>query len=86
MAEAYKNVKGKLSSIDIELSPNIYKNGMGVGIPGTRKKGLVFAAALAVVCGDSSLGLEVFKNVKDQYVIKAEEIVKKREYPDRYRD
>ena len=75
VAEAYKNVKGELLSMNIQLSPNIYKNGMGVGIPGTRKKGLVFAAALAVVCGDSSLGLEVFKNVNDKYVIKAEEIV-----------
>ena len=75
VAEAYKNVKGELLSIDIELSPNIYKNGMGVGIPGTTEKGLVFAAALAIACGDSSLGLEVFRNVNDLYVAKAKEIV-----------
>lgn len=77
VAEAYKNVKGELLSIDIELSPNIYKNGMGVGIPGTTEKGLVFAAALAVVCGDSSLGLEVFRNVNDLHVMKAGDIVNK---------
>ena len=45
--------------ITVEVSGNILKNGMGVGIPGTGMVGLPIAAALGAVCGDPALGLEV---------------------------
>ena len=45
--------------LDVAVSGNILKNGMGVGIPGTGMVGLPVAAALGAVCGDSSKGLEV---------------------------
>jgi L-cysteine desulfidase len=48
------------------VSANIYKNGMGVGIPGTGMIGLHIAAALGAVCGNSKDELEVLKNVDDQ--------------------
>jgi L-cysteine desulfidase len=76
VAEAYRVIEGKVSKINVKLSPNIYKNGMGVGIPGTSEKGLVFASALAITCGDSTLGLEVFANVDEASVEKAVELVK----------
>lgn len=79
VAEAYRHIKGEIINIKKELSPNIYKNGIGVGIPGTSEKGLMFAAALAIVCGDSTLGLEVFKYVNELHVIKAKEIVKQKD-------
>lgn len=44
--------------LGVEVSGNILKNRMGVGIPGTGMVGLHIAAALGAVCGDSSLGLE----------------------------
>ena len=44
--------------IDVSVSGNILKNGMGVGIPGTGMVGLPVAAALGAVCGESSRGLE----------------------------
>ena len=47
----------------VEVSGNILKNGMGVGIPGTGMVGLQIAAALGVVCGKSSYGLEVLHEV-----------------------
>ena len=75
VAEAYRHIDGNLERIDIELSPNVYKNGMGVGIPGTTEKGLVFAAALAIACGDATLGLEVYRNVSEFDVAKAREII-----------
>ena len=61
--------------IDVEVSGNILKNGMGVGIPGTGMIGLHVAAALGAVCGDSSLGLEVLKKLTDADVARAKSLV-----------
>lgn len=49
--------------MDVWVSGNIYKNGMGVGIPGSGMVGLPIAAALGAVCGQSAYGLEVLKDV-----------------------
>ncbi|HHV38883.1 MAG TPA: serine dehydratase subunit alpha family protein [Tepidimicrobium sp.] len=86
VAEAYRHLEGELIGIDIELSPNIYKNGMGVGIPGTDEKGLIFAAGLAIACGDATLGLEVFKNVDDSHVARAKEIIENKDINIRIQD
>ena len=66
---------GVPTSIKVEVSANIFKNGMGVGVTGTDMVGLDIAAALGAVCGRSSLGLEVLQNVNDGYVAKAKELV-----------
>ncbi len=52
--------------IEVFVSSNICKNGMGVGIPGTGMVGLPIAAALGAVCGNSKDGLEVLKHVNDE--------------------
>lgn len=75
VAKAFGGVKGEVENIVVNVSPNIYKNGMGVGIPGTKEIGLVFAAALGITCGDSNLGFEVFRNVDDNAVVEAEKLV-----------
>ena len=49
--------------VNVEVSGNILKNGMGVGIPGTGMIGLRIAAALGTVCGKSAYGLEVLKDL-----------------------
>ena len=59
----------------IEVSGNILKNGMGVGIPGTGMVGLHIASALGAVCGKSSYGLEVLHDLTDEYVTIAKEMV-----------
>lgn len=61
--------------IEIEVSANILKNGMGVGIPGTGMIGLDIAAALAMVCGKTNYNLEVLKDINALYIEKAKEIV-----------
>ncbi len=61
--------------IDVEVSANILKNGMGVGIPGTGMIGLPVAAALGAVCGDSALGLEVLRGLTPRDVTRARELV-----------
>jgi len=54
--------------IQIFVSGNVYKNGMGVGIPGTGMVGLLIAAALGAVCGNSEDGLEVLKEVNSEHL------------------
>ena len=61
--------------IDVQVSANILKNGMGVGIPGTGMVGIPIAAALGAVCGASALGLEVLKNPSPQDVDRAKQLV-----------
>ena len=55
-----------ITKIDIIVNGNILKNGMGVGIPGTQERGLVFAAALGLVVGKTEYGLEVLKDVDEE--------------------
>ena len=55
-------------SLRIEVSGNILKNGMGVGIPGTGMVGLHIAAALGAVCGRSEYGLEVLHDLSDKSI------------------
>ena len=62
-------------SIQVAVSGNILKNGMGVGIPGTGMVGLPIAAALGAVCGDASRGLEVLQGLNDGAVRRAKELV-----------
>lgn len=45
--------------IELQVSCNILKNAMGVGIPGTGMVGLEIASALSAVAGHSAYGLEV---------------------------
>ncbi len=64
--------------LNIQVSGNILKNGMGVGIPGTGMVGLHIAAALGAVCGKSSYGLEVLKDLNDNSIARAKELVEQK--------
>ncbi len=61
--------------VEVLVSANILKNGMGVGIPGTGMVGLDIAVALGMVCGKSIYGLEVLRDVTPESVEKARELV-----------
>lgn len=61
--------------IRAEVSGNILKNGMGVGIPGTGMVGLHIAAALGAVCGRSSYGLEVLHDLDEASIANAKRMV-----------
>ncbi len=63
------------TSIKLFLSPNIFKNGMGVGIPGTGMIGLHIAAALGAIYGKSDDGLELLTGITDNIVDEAKSIV-----------
>lgn len=56
--------------VQLLLSKNVYKNAMGVGIPGTGMIGLPIAVSIGIVAGDSNRQLEVL-NVDEFEVAKA---------------
>lgn len=66
VAKAVETLGCEPTAISIKLSKNVYKNAMGVGIPGTGMIGLPIAVAMAVTHGNSSRGLEVLTLPADQ--------------------
>ncbi len=66
VAKAVETLGFEPTAITLKLSKNVYKNAMGVGIPGTGMIGLPIAVAMAVTHGDSSRGLEVLTIPADQ--------------------
>lgn len=62
--------------IELQLSGNIIKNAMGVGIPGTGMIGLPIAVALGALIGKSDLGLEVLRDVNEEAVQKGKQFIK----------
>lgn len=66
VAKAVETLGCEPKNITLKLSKNVYKNAMGVGIPGTGMIGLPIAVAMAVTHGNSSRGLEVLTIPADQ--------------------
>ena len=62
VAKAREILDEEPQSIDVRLSANIFKNAMGVGIPGTGMIGLPIAIALGALAGKSELELEVLRD------------------------
>lgn len=69
---------GRDYGLRVEVSGNILKNGMGVGIPGTGMVGLHIAAALGAVCGRSEYGLEVLNDLDEASIAHAKELVEEK--------
>lgn len=57
-ALAAETLAEKPERLDVAVSANLLKNGMGVMVPGTGQMGLRIAAAAGAVGGQSALGLE----------------------------
>jgi L-cysteine desulfidase len=74
--EAIGPTSKDLEKIELNLSRNIIKNALGVGIPGTQLTGIPIAAALGYTGGDASKALEVVANVTKEEVAKATQYVK----------
>ncbi len=65
----------QVESIEVSVSPNIFKNGLSVGIPGTKEVGLVMAIALGYSACYSRDGLEVFESVHEKELERAEILI-----------
>lgn len=61
--------------ISVGLSGNMLKNAMGVGIPGTGMIGLPIAIALGALIGKSEYGLEVLRDVNEDWVKKGRKYI-----------
>jgi len=65
-----------ITHIDTRVNPNIYKNGIGVFIPGAgENRGIELAAALGGFVGDPKRGLEVLESVDEESMAKAKSFV-----------
>lgn len=73
VAKAAEVLGCRPEKIDIQLSANILKNAMGVGIPGTDMVGLPIAVALGALIGRSEYQLEVLKDSTPQAVEQAKQ-------------
>ena len=61
--------------INVQLSANILKNAMGVGIPGTDMIGLPIAVALGALIGKSELELEVLRDSSPEAVAEGKKLI-----------
>ncbi len=61
--------------IEIKVSGNIFKNVMGVGIPGSNMVGLPIAAALGALGGETKNGLEIFTSISSDIAKQSKKFV-----------
>lgn len=76
-ALAVELLDGRCDTLTLYVSPNILKNAMGVGIPGSTLIGGQIAAALAWVAGNPAYGLEVLRDVTPEDEKKARRLLEK---------
>ena len=72
---AAENLGEPVETLDVAVSANILKNGMGVIVPGTGEAGLQIAAAVGAIGGKSSLGLECLRDLTDEHLKKARDLI-----------
>jgi len=77
-AKAAEVLKADVGFLKLFVSPNLFKNGAGVGIPGTGMVGLPIAAALGATGGKSKYGLEVLKEAGEKAVTRAKKMIKEK--------
>ncbi|MCD9476299.1 serine dehydratase subunit alpha family protein [Photobacterium carnosum] len=61
--------------IHVEVSSNLFKNAMGVFVPGTGKIGLAIAAAAGAIYGNPEYGLEVLAGINQSDVDRAQNLI-----------
>ena len=75
VAKVAETLNKKPEKISVQLSANILKNAMGVGIPGTGMIGLPIAVALGALIGKSELQLEVLRDSNLEAVAEGKKMI-----------
>lgn len=75
VAKARETLGEEPEKVLLQVSGNILKNAMSVGIPGTNLKGIETAAALGCVAGRAEYGLEVLKDIDEHHIRQAQEMI-----------
>ncbi len=77
VAKATEVLGEKPDKIKVTVSPNLYKNGISVGVPGTGKRGLFQAAALGIYLSEwTGEDLGLLDHVNEEMVRKSNDMLK----------
>ena len=74
-ARAAEELGRRPEKLDVAVSANLLKNGMGVMVPGTGEMGLGVAAAAGALGGQSALGLECLKELSEETAEEARNMI-----------
>ncbi len=74
-ATARRKAQGKIVKLEIYVDPGLYKNGVRVGIPGIKERGLEMAGALGLTAGNPEKGLQVIEEISAKQLERARELV-----------
>ncbi len=74
-AKASEVLGGAPERLILSVSPNVYKNGAHVGVPGTPMRGLASAGALGAVIADAGTGLAILDAVDDVVLFAARSLL-----------
>lgn len=74
-AVATRQLGCELGRLEVAVSDNLYKNSMGVYVPGTGKIGLAIAAAAGAIGGNADAGLEVLAAIQPEQVDRAQQLI-----------
>ena len=76
-AKAAETLGRRPEKLDVAVSANLLKNGMGVMVPGTGEMGLGVAAAAGALGGRSDLGLECLRDIDEATANDARDMLEK---------
>ena len=74
-ATARANAKGAVKKLTITLDNYLYKNAMGVGIPGADERGVALCAAMGVTAGDANAQMRVLDHVSSEALSAAKQML-----------
>ena len=77
-AKASETLNAVPERVEMKVSGNVFKNVMGVGIPGSTLVGMPISAALGALGGQSKNGLEIFTHISEVVAEEAKSFVRDR--------
>ncbi len=73
-ATARANIAGEILRVTARLDAYLFKNAMGVGIPGADERGVNLCVALGITAGDAHAGMNALHTVKKEQLAQAKQL------------